>query len=75
MKAKTEAMIYRNQMIEMAYEAKKTLVIPTNIIENEKSDVVLGKIIRLMYETKRDDINAQIEYLQNQKINNEQTDK
>lgn len=75
MKAKTEAMIYRNQMIEMAIEAKKTLVIPSNIIENEKSDVVLGKIIRLMYETKRDDIDTQIEYLQNQKINNEQTSK
>jgi hypothetical protein len=71
MKVKSEAMMYRNQMIELAYEAKKTLVIPSNIIENEKSDVVLGKIVRLMYETKRDDINAQIEYLQNQKLNNE----
>ena len=67
MKAKSEAMIYRNQMIELAIESKKSVTIPANIIENETSDVVLGKIVRVMYESKRDEADARIEYLQNQK--------
>jgi len=67
MKAKSEAMIYRNQMIELAIESKKSITIPANIIENETSDVVLGKIVRVMYESKRDETDARIEYLQNQK--------
>jgi hypothetical protein len=54
-------------MIELAIESKKSITIPANIIENETSDVVLGKIVRVMYETKRDEANARIEYLQNQK--------
>lgn len=67
MKAKSEAMIYRKQMIELAIESKKSITIPANIIENETSDTVLGKIVRVMYESKRDDADAWIEYLQNQK--------
>ena len=67
MKAKSEAMIYRKQMIKLAIESKKSITIPANIIENETSDTVLGKIVRVMYESKRDDADAWIEYLQNQK--------
>ena len=63
MKANTEAMLYRRQMVEMANDAKKFLKIPGNIIQNEKSDVALGKIVRLMYEQRVKDADAHIEYI------------
>lgn len=67
MKATDESKIYRKQMIELAIESKKSITIPANIIENETSDSVLGKIVRVMYESKRDEADARIQYLENQK--------
>jgi hypothetical protein len=67
MKATDESKIYRKQMIELAIESKKSITIPANIIENETSDTVLGKIVRVMYESKRDEADARIQYLENQK--------
>jgi hypothetical protein len=63
MKANTEAMVYRRQMLEMANDAKKVLTIPGNIIQNEKSDATLGRIVRLMYEQRVKDAEAHIEYI------------
>jgi hypothetical protein len=63
MKANTEAMLYRRQMIEMANDVKKFLKIPGNIIQNEKSDATLGRIVRLMYEQRVKDAEAHIEYI------------
>jgi hypothetical protein len=63
MKTNTDAMLYRRQMIEMANDAKKFLKIPGNIIQNEKSDTALGKIVRIMYEQRVKDANAHIEYI------------
>jgi hypothetical protein len=63
MKANTEAMIYRRQMIEMANDAQKYLTIPANIIQNEKSDSTLGRIVRLMYEERRKSALEHIEYI------------
>ncbi len=63
MKVNTDAMAYRRQMIEMANDAKKFLKIPGNIIQNEKSDIALGKIVRLMYEQRVKDADAHIEYI------------
>ena len=63
MKVNTDAMAYRRQMIEMANDAQKYLTIPANIIQNEKSDVVLGKIVRLMYEERRKSALEHIEYI------------
>lgn len=63
MKANTEAMLYRRQMLEMANDAKKVLTIPGNIIQNEKSDATLGRIVRLMYEQRVKDAEAHIEYI------------
>jgi hypothetical protein len=67
MKTTDESKIYRKQMIELAIESKKSITIPANIIENETSDSVLGKIVRVMYESKRDEADARIQYLENQK--------
>jgi hypothetical protein len=67
MKTNDDSKIYRKQMIELAIESKKSITIPANIIENETSDTVLGKIVRVMYESKRDEADARIEYLENQK--------
>jgi hypothetical protein len=67
MKATDESKIYRKQMIELAIESKQSVTIPANIIENETSDSVLGKIVRVMYESKRDEADARIQYLENQK--------
>jgi hypothetical protein len=63
MKANTESMVYRRQMIEMANDAQKYLTIPANIIQNEKSDATLGRIIRLMYEERRKSALEHIEYI------------
>ena len=63
MKINTEAMAYRRQMIEMANDAKNFLKIPGNIIQNEKSDATLGRIVRLMYEQRVKDAEAHIEYI------------
>jgi len=63
MKITTESMLYRRQMIEMANDAKQFLKIPANIIQNEKSDATLGRIIRLMYEQRVKDADAHIEYI------------
>lgn len=63
MKVSTEAMIYRRQMIEMANDAQKYLTIPANIIQNEKSDSTLGRIVRLMYEERRKSALEHIEYI------------
>jgi hypothetical protein len=67
MKTTDESKIYRKQMIELAIESKQSVTIPANIIENETSDSVLGKIVRVMYESKRDEADARIQYLENQK--------
>ena len=63
MKVNTEAMMYRRQMIEMANDAQKYLTIPANIIQNEKSDSTLGRIVRLMYEERCKSALAHIEYI------------
>ena len=63
MKVNTEAMLYRRQMIEMANDAQKYLTIPANIIQNEKSDSTLGRIVRLMYEERCKSALAHIEYI------------
>jgi hypothetical protein len=60
----TEAQTYRRQMIEMANDAQRFLTIPANIIQNEKSDAVLGKIVRVMYEERCKSAQAHIEYIQ-----------
>lgn len=66
MKVNTEALIYRRQMIELAEQSKVSITIPANIIENETSDSVLGKIVRIMYEEKCKDAEERIAYLKNQ---------
>lgn len=63
MKATTETMLYRRQMIEMANDAKKQLVIPASIIKNESNDMELGKIIRGIYNQRCKDADAHIEYI------------
>ena len=63
MKVNTEAMVYRRQMIEMANDAQKYLTIPANIIQNEKSDSTLGRIVRLMYEERCKSALEHIEYI------------
>jgi hypothetical protein len=63
MKTNTESMVYRRQMIEMANDAQKYLTIPANIIQNEKSDATLGRIVRLMYEERRKSALEHIEYI------------
>ena len=66
MKANSEALIYRRQMIEFAEQSKLSITIPANIIENETSDYVLGKIVRVMYEEKLKEAEQRIAYLKNQ---------
>lgn len=66
MKANTEALIYRRQMIEFAEQSKLSITIPANIVENETSDSVLGKIVRVMYEEKLKEAEQRITYLKNQ---------
>jgi hypothetical protein len=63
MKATTETMLYRRQMIEMANDAKKQLVIPASIIKNESNDMELGKIIRGIYNQRCKDADEHIEYI------------
>ena len=63
MKVTTETMLYRRQMVEMANEAKKQLVIPASIILNESNDMELGKIIRGIYNQRCKDADAHIEYI------------
>ena len=63
MKVNTDTLIYRRQMIEMANEAKKQLVIPASIILNESNDMELGKIIRGIYNQRCKDADAHIEYI------------
>lgn len=63
MKVNTEVMLYRRQMIEMANEAKKQIIIPASIIRNESNDMELGKIIRGMYNQRCKDAEAHIEYI------------
>ena len=38
MKVNTDTLMYRRQMVNMANEAKKQLVIPASIILNESND-------------------------------------
>ena len=59
----TDTLMYRKQMIEMANEAKKQLVIPASIILNESNDMELGKIIRGIYNQRCKDADAHIEYI------------
>jgi hypothetical protein len=63
MKVNTDTLMYRRQMIEMANEAKKQLVIPASIILNESNDMELGKIIRGIYNQRCKDADAHIEYI------------
>lgn len=63
MKIDSQAQSYRRQMIEMANEAQQFITIPANIIQNEKSDATLGKIIRIMYEERCKSAQAHIEYI------------
>ena len=63
MKINTDMMLYRRQMIEMANEAKKQIVIPASVIKNESNDMELGKIIRGMYNQRVKDADAHIEYI------------
>lgn len=63
MKVNTETLMYRRQMIEMANDAKKQLVIPASIIKNESNDMELGKIIRGIYNQRCKDADAHIEYI------------
>jgi hypothetical protein len=63
MKVNTDTLMYRKQMIEMANEAKKQLVIPASIILNESNDMELGKIIRGIYNQRCKDADAHIEYI------------
>ena len=63
MKVNLDQTTYRKQMIELANDAKKFLTIPGNIIQNEKSDATLGRIVRLMYEQRVKDAEAHIEYI------------
>jgi len=63
MKANTETMLYRRQMIEMANEAKKQITIPALIIKNESNDMELGKIIRGIFNQRCKDADAHIEYI------------
>jgi len=64
MKVDSQAQSYRRQMIEMANDAQKFITIPANIIQNEKSDSTLGKIIRIMYEERCKSAKEHIEYIQ-----------
>ena len=63
MKANTETLMYRRQMIEMANETKKQLVIPASIIKNESNDMELGKIIRGIYNQRCKDADEHIKYI------------
>lgn len=63
MKVNTDTLMYRKQMIDMANEAKKQLVIPASIIKNESNDMELGKIIRGIYNQRCKDADAHIEYI------------
>jgi hypothetical protein len=63
MKINTDTLMYRRQMVNMANEAKKQLVIPASIILNESNDMELGKIIRGMYNQRCKDADAHIEYI------------
>jgi len=63
MKVNTDTLMYRKQMIEMANEAKKQLVIPASIILNESNDMELGKIIRGIYNQRCKDADVHIEYI------------
>lgn len=63
MKVNTEVMMYRRQMVELANEAKKQIVIPASIIRNESNDMELGKIIRGIYNQRCKDADAHIEYI------------
>jgi hypothetical protein len=63
MKANTETLMYRRQMIEMANEVKKQLVIPASIIKNESNDMELGKIIRGIYNQRCKDADEHIKYI------------
>jgi hypothetical protein len=63
MKVNTDTLMYRKQMIEMANEAKKQLVIPASIILNESNDMELGKIIRGIYNQRCKDADAHIQYI------------
>jgi hypothetical protein len=63
MKVNTDTLMYRRQMIEMANEAKKQLVIPASIILNESNDMELGKIIRGIYNQRCKDADAHIQYI------------
>jgi hypothetical protein len=63
MKVNTDTLMYRKQMIEMANEAKKQLVIPASIILNESNDMELGKIIRGIYSQRCKDADAHIQYI------------
>lgn len=63
MKVNTESMLYRRQMVDMANEAKKQVIIPASIINNESNDMELGKIIRGIYNQRCKDADAHIEYI------------
>jgi|688.fasta_scaffold424134_2 hypothetical protein len=63
MKVNTDTLMYRRQMVNMANEAKKQLVIPASIILNESNDMELGKIIRGIYNQRCKDADAHIEYI------------
>jgi len=63
MKINTDMMLYRRQMIELANDAKKQIIIPASVIKNESNDMELGKIIRGMYNRRCKDADAHIEYI------------
>ena len=63
MKVNTDTLMYRKQMIEMANEAKKQLVVPASIILNESNDMELGKIIRGIYNQRCKDADEHIKYI------------
>jgi len=55
--------IYRRQMIEMANEAMKQIVIPASIIQNMPNDMELGNLVRTMYIERCKDAKAHIDYI------------
>jgi hypothetical protein len=63
MKANTDTLLYRRQMVEMAMESKKFLKIPAAIIQNTPNDSELGSVIRGIYIQRVKDADDHIAYI------------
>lgn len=62
-KPKTEKEIYRQQGIELAQEAKLSLIVPSSVILNTDDDFVLGQKVREMYQNKIQGIEEYINHM------------